>query len=246
MKNHMDVKDWQIWGKKPEQLITLEQRARGILPEMESTKQLVKIISESYRSNMSVLDVGCNAGHYLVGLKRLDPKINYTGFDAYESYINKAREIFSDDNVKFEVHDITSLNFPDSKYDIVFCCNVFLHLPDFRIALKNLLSVTKSTCIIRTLLGTSTTIVKLSYDEKFDENGNPTNYCYLNTWKLSTMVNFIQNLGWNVKIIDDEFNPNTLQTEFEKVKEKSGTRIFENHQVDSNIIFDWKWLKITK
>jgi len=239
--------EWQIWGKKPEQLATLADRAEGKLPEMESTKQLVKIISDIYQPNMQLLDVGCNTGHYLLGLHRLDSNINYTGSDAYESYINKAKEIFSNDNnVKFEVRDILSPNFSEEKYDLVFCCNVLLHLPDFRTAVKNLLSSTKKVCIIRTLLGTSTSIVKLAYTEEYDELGNPLNYCYLNTWKLEFVIDFIKKLGWNVEVIEDEFNPEILEKEYTEVKSGSGTRILNGKQVDSNIIFNWTWLKITK
>ena len=34
------------------------------LPEMESAKQLRTLIKKIYRKGMSILDVGCAAGHY--------------------------------------------------------------------------------------------------------------------------------------------------------------------------------------
>ena len=241
------MEDWQIWARKPEQLITLAQRAEGQLPEMESTKQLVKLVSEIYSPEMSLLDVGCNAGHYLIGLKRINANLDYTGTDSYESYINKAKEIFSSDtNAKFEVSDLTEKWDIKNKYDIVFCCNVLIHLPDFRIPIKNLLDSTKQVCIIRTLLDSATTIVKYAYTEEFDDDGSPTNYCYFNTWKLEFIVDYIKKLGWNVEVIEDEYNSEVLEKEYTNVKSESGTRILDGKQVDSNIILNWTWLKITK
>ena len=41
--------EWKQWAKRPEAEGTLVDRARGVLPEMESTKQLVDLISEIYQ-----------------------------------------------------------------------------------------------------------------------------------------------------------------------------------------------------
>lgn len=243
----MKYQDWQVWGKRPEQLITLEQRAEGNLPEMESTKQLVKIISEVYKPGMQILDVGCNTGHYLKGIRKIDDKLDYTGVDAYEHYINKAKEIFLNDKfAKFHTRDILEPLFPSQKFDIVYCCNVILHLPDFRIAMKNLLDVTKNVCIIRTLLGDNTTKVKFAYTQDYNDEGEPLDFCYFNTWKQEFFIDYIKKMGWNVEIIEDQFNPTILKDEFEKVKKNSGTNVINEKQVDGNIIFNWVWLIITK
>ena len=55
----MTYKEWQLWGKRPEgeERFNLE-RVKGNLPEMESTKKLVSLISEVYTPGMKVLDVG--------------------------------------------------------------------------------------------------------------------------------------------------------------------------------------------
>ncbi|MBA7689002.1 hypothetical protein ES703_97494 [subsurface metagenome] len=104
---------WQVWERQPEIESTLELRAKAELPEMESTKQLVKLISEVYRPGMRILDVGCNVGHYLHGLRRLDPKLCYVGVDAYPYYIEKAKAIFGeDDKTTFLVKDIMKPLFP--------------------------------------------------------------------------------------------------------------------------------------
>jgi len=245
----MNFKAWQQWGKRPREIeSSLTDRALNRLPEMESTKQLVRLISEVYKPNMRVLDVGCNVGHYLRGLRRIDPKLDYTGVDAYEQYITKAKEIFSDDSYSsFLVKDLFNPLFPNEVFDIVYCCNVLLHLPDFRIPVKNLLSVTKHFCFIRTLLGENTTIVKTAKPtNEFDDEGDPLDYTYQNTWNTDYFVEFIKNLGWKVQLIEDEFDPLALQKEYQSVKQEHGTNVISGKQVDGNIIFNWVWVKITK
>ena len=78
---------------------------------MESTKQLVDLISNVYADGMNILDVGCNVGHYLSGIRRKFPKLDYVGVDAYSNYIEKAKKSFiSNSHAKFEVKDIFQSN----------------------------------------------------------------------------------------------------------------------------------------
>jgi len=237
---------WQQWGRRPEIEWTLVDRGRGLLPEMECTKQLVRLVSEVYRTGIRVLDVGCNVGHYLRGLRRLDATLDYTGVDAYEHYIEQARGIFADDPyAHFDVRDVFEPLFPDNPFDIVFCCNVILHLPDFRLPVRNLLASTKEVCFIRTLLGDHTTIVKRAVAQDFDDEGNPLDFIYQNTWHSDYFVGFIRQLGWNVELISDEFDSSVLQREYKTVKRGKGTHIVDGRQADGNIIFNWIWAKIT-
>lgn len=77
MKN-LNVNNWKQWGKRPnDSERTLIERAKGNLSEMESTKQLVKLVSEIYEPGMRVLDVGCNTGHYLRGLRKISSNLDY-------------------------------------------------------------------------------------------------------------------------------------------------------------------------
>lgn len=250
MTNNTNYTDWQQWGKDPDSESRYNiERVKGNLSVMESTKQLVKLISSIYEPGMRVLDVGCNVGHYLTGLRKKFPNLDYTGVDAYDSYIKKAKQAFENDPyAKFEVKDIFEPLYPDEPIDIVFCCNVFQHLPDFRIPVTNLLNSTKKVCFIRTFLGDKTTIVKSSVTDDYDDEGNPLDFWYLNTWSKDYFIDFIGKLGWRVELIDDEFNSDAIQKEFESTKINEydkGTRIIGNMQVVENIICHWKWLKIT-
>lgn len=243
----MKYKPWEQWGLKPkEQESTLVDRSLNKLPEMESTKQLVRLVSETYQPGMKVLDVGCNVGHYLRGLRRINSHLDYTGVDAYEHYIKKAKEIFKEDQyARFEVRNLFEPIFQNNSFDIVFCCNVILHLPDFRTPVKNLLNVTKKVCLIRTLLGENTTIVKKAKTEKFDDAGKPLDFLFQNTWDKKYFIDFVEKLGWKVEVIPDEFEPSILQKEHQSLKKGEGTRILDGKQVDGNIIYNWTWVKIT-
>lgn len=240
------AKAWQVWQDSPEVEGTLVKRARNELPPMESTKQVAKIIKSIYKPGMRILDVGCNAGNYLRGLLPIDSSIRYTGVDAYKVYIDQAKEIYRNfPNAEFAVKDIFKPLYPKDPYDIVFCCNVILHLPDFRTPIKNLLQSTKKYCIIRTLVGPYNTIVKRAVGDDFDGNSEPKRFHYQNTYTESLLSKYIDNLGWRSQFIEDEFRPNILKKEFRTLKSGMGTDVIGGKQVDGNIVFDWKFIKIT-
>ena len=123
-----------------------------------------------------------------------------------------------------------------------------MHLPDFRKPVKNLLQSTKKVCFIRTLLGEYTNLVKSPTIDKYDEEGNPLDYWYLNTWKQDYFLEFIHKLGWNTEIIPDVFDPKPIQREYETVKNKTdvSTKMLGDVQVMENVVCNWTWVKITK
>lgn len=240
------AKSWQVWANSPEVEGTLVKRAKNELPLMESTKQVAKIIESIYHPGMRVLDVGCNAGHYLRGLLPIDPNIHYTGVDAYKVYINQAKKIYRHlPNVNFAVKDIFKPLYPKDPYDIVYCCNVILHLPDFRVPIKNLLQSSKKYCIIRTLVGPYNTIVKRAVGDDFGKNNEPKRFHYQNTYTESLLKKYTNSLGWQCEFIADEFNPKVLKQEFTALKSGSGTTVIDDKQVDGNIIFNWRFIKLT-
>jgi SAM-dependent methyltransferase len=245
----MNRQPWEIWADKPQVEGTLVDRARGKLPEMESTKQLVKLIATVYRPGMRVLDAGCNTGHYLVGLRRLDPQLDYTGIDAYASYISQAKEIFAKDpHAQFHVKSILEPLFPEQPFDITFTCNVLLHLPNFKLPVRNLLASTRHVCFVRTLLGERSTIVRRAAESglDFDANGNPVRYIHQNTYDRKVFGEYVHSLGWKAEFIPDEFDASVLAREHHDIKKGEGTRIVDGRQVDGNILFNWEWVKITR
>ncbi|HMH50532.1 MAG TPA: methyltransferase domain-containing protein [Candidatus Acidoferrum sp.] len=223
----------------------------GELPEMESTKQLVELVSAIYEPGMEVLDVGCAAGHYYHGLRRIDPDIRYHGVDATETYIDFARNHFHrQSHATFEVGDIYAL--PErfaAKFDIVFCCNVLLHLPSLAAPLRNLLMSAKKFCIIRTLVSDKTHLSKLLYSDTFDAGGEPTEFVFQNTYSYSLLDATIGSLGdYRVEYIDDKFDAQVINREFETYSaiQSAVTQVQNGVQIAGSKVFEWKWIKVTK
>jgi SAM-dependent methyltransferase len=244
----MKYDNWRIWEADPNVEGSLYKRATGELPEMESTKQLVELVKEVYKPEMKILDVGSGPGHYYRGLRRINPSINYTGLDATKPYIEFAKNTFKGTSAQFVVGDIFDIPDELGKFDIVTCCNVILHMPDFRIPIKNLLKSCKGYCFIRMLLSNHTFLHMFLYEDEFDEMNNPKKFVYQNTYSVNLIKNYINSLGdYSVQIIEDKFNPNVLDAEFHAVKKRDDvgtTRILNGLQVSGNLIFEWKWLKI--
>ena len=244
----MQADNWRVWEWEEDSELTLIRRAKGEFPEMECTKQLVKLVSGIYEPGMTLLDVGCGPGHYLRGLHRLDPQIAYYGVDATRKFIEAARQIYKDvPNARFEVGDVFDLQLPEHSFDIVTCNNVILHLPDFQAPIRNLLRVCKQYCFIRTLVSDRSYIVKLVHGDDFDEHGNPLRFIYQNTYSKKVLRSFIEARGsFDVHFIEDEFDPQPINREFTEIKKGRGTRCVAGMQLEGNIVSEWWFLKITR
>lgn len=229
--------DWRIWEINPEVEETLYKRATGELPEMETTKQLVSLVKEIYVSGMNILDVGCGPGHYYRALKRVDKYIRYVGLDATLLYIEFARKTFPESI--FHNLDIFAIPQSIGEFDIIFCCNLILHLPDFRKPLENMLNRCKKYCIIRTLVSNTNSMHKFYYDNEREK------FVYQNTYSYATIRNYLNFLPgkFEVEFVKDIFKPENIEV---KVGNKGGTQIIDGKQVVDNLIMDWGWIKITK
>ncbi len=242
--------NWRIWNKDDKVEMRTYLRATGELPEMESAKQLVEIMRPFYNNEMTVLDFGCAAGHYYNSVKRLNKDVKYTGADPTKKYIEFANTNFKGTSAKFKDADLFDDKNDLGLFDFVYCCNVILHLPDFRVPLRNLVSRTKKYCIIRTLISDTTLLAKYLYSDDFDANGNPTNFVYQNTYSEKLLKSFVQSLGnYKVSFIDDKFDLTQINQEhkdFDKTQQTGVTLVQDNKQIVGNLIFNWKWMLIEK
>jgi 2-polyprenyl-3-methyl-5-hydroxy-6-metoxy-1,4-benzoquinol methylase len=240
---------WRVWNNDDKVELRTYKRVTGDLPEMESTKQLVELVGSVYSPGMTVLDVGCAAGHYYNGLKRIDPELSYTGVDSTVKYIAFAKEHFKNNpHVRFFVGDIFKLDETVGQSDIVFCCNVILHLPDFRVPIKNLLEATKKFCFIRTLISGHTSLNKFLYTDEFDADNNPLNFVHQNTYSFDLLDSFIKAQGnFQVELIKDKFEVESINKEFDNFSDQQSavTRVVGDKQIAGNVVFEWQWLKIT-
>ncbi len=243
--------NWEIWEKNS----SIERSIKRIkkqLPEMEASKQLVKIVGKKYKKGDTILDFGCAAGHFYLGLKRIDKNIKYYGFDATKNYIKYAKNFFKNEkNAKFEVQSLFSMSKKYyNKFDIVFCSNVLHHIPSIDIPLKNLIKSAKKFCIIRTLVSENTHLSRFYYNDQTNSKGELNNFQLQNTYSYSLIRKKIKKVGnFKVSFIDDVFDGKKINKEFtkkEKRKYPGLTRYIDGLQIAGSKVFEFKWIIIKK
>jgi len=255
--------DWKLWPKCTSYGDLLFKRAKGELPEMESSKSLVKVMKNIFKSGMSILDVGCGAGHYYrTFLKTWSGNLEYYGVDATEYYIKLAKKAFGDMKDRFSVGDIYNLSFSDNSFDMVISCNLLLHLPSISKPINECIRVAKKYVIFRTLVGNSTYIIKqvrnknhgkehdVDPADELDNNGNPRIFNFFNIYSRDYITGCIKKAKKNCKVefIEDlNFNKKAIMKSHKKeYKGRMGTtRIVDDRQVVDDIICNWNFVKIT-
>ena len=253
-----NMNNYDIWKSNKCYGDNFFDRSTGKTEEMESSKAICKILQPFYRKRMTILDVGCGAGHYLRSLqKRLDPLVDYVGTDMTSYYIEKAKEAFPD--TLFFIDDIHNLKFEDGGFDIVICNNVICHLPSPpKKAISELLRVSSDYMIIRIPCSERNYIIKEVRDkgDKMEiklpknqsnlirDNGEPISWSYLNLYTVDYIKSIIMDNDINVEIdvVDDTYW-NHLNSKFDS---PTGTTVIEGKQVSGSIVLDWKFFVIKK
>ena len=243
-------KNWNIWENNSEIERSI-QRVKGILPEMESAKQLAQIVKKIYKKGDKILDFGCAAGHFYYSLKKVDKDIQYSGFDATKPYINFAKKHFKNNkNTNFDIQNIFFLPKKyHKKFDIVFCSNVLHHLPSIDLALKSLISSTKKYCIIRTLVSNNTHLSKFYHTDKMNKKNVLDSFQFQNTYSYNFIRKKILKYGrLKIQFIDDKYSGNKINKEYKKYKKRYPglTKFVNNIQISGSKVFEWKWIIIKK
>ena len=69
-------------------------------------------------NSKNCLEIGSGAGSNLFALRKVNPKINYTGVDLSAKAVNWATQIYGDPKTKFKVMDCLDLKFKNEKFEI--------------------------------------------------------------------------------------------------------------------------------
>ena len=239
------------------------KRATGELPEMECSKAVAAILSGYVKSEESILDVGCGAGHYYRSLKnKITVPFRYTGVDPYQILLDKARKAWeSETEVSFRLADIHSLPFEDDSFDYVMCNNVITHIPDIRKPLGELIRVASKRIIIRTPIYDKSYRIQLVYsndwwpytdvvpEDEFDENGQPRAFSYFDIHSQEFFTSVIKSHLPNANISytkDDNFDAENLNESANKEGMIQPTRVIDGMQVSGCIILPHHFVEITK
>ncbi len=253
--------NWKIWGAEDKYGELFYSRAISEMPEMECSKAVANIISQYIDKNNLILDVGCGAGHYLISLnKTLTTEFNYHGIDATLNYIELAQKAFANNQnflkkcqeINFNQDDIFALNLPENYADIVMCNNVLLHLPFIEKPLNELLRVAKKYLIIRTLIDEYAFRIKqVKKPEKYDKDGEPLNFNYLNIYSKDYFCSLIKkhNDVKDFKFVEDNYYDPFAFNEQENVRKKINldtTNLINGKQRIGSIIQPWHFIIIEK
>jgi hypothetical protein len=152
--------------------------------------------------------------------------------------------------VNFEIQDVFNIDSHHrDAFDVVFCCNVLLHLPSINKPIENLLSSTTTYCLIRTLVSHKTHLSKYLYSDSFDSDGRPDNFVYENTYSYKYIEDIIMNHGGcTVEFIDDKFDSSAINEEFidyDSIQD-AVTKSVNGVQIAGSKVFEWKWIKVIK
>ncbi|OHB53063.1 MAG: methyltransferase, TIGR04290 family [Planctomycetes bacterium GWF2_41_51] len=104
-------------------------------------------------NEMTVLDIGCNAGFYSFELAKLGAKV--TAIDSNDHYLRQAKwgaeKLHLEKNITFKNMQLYDLINSDEKYDIIFFLGVFYHLRYPLLGLDIVVSRTNKFLIFQTL-----------------------------------------------------------------------------------------------
>ncbi len=103
------------------------------------------------RPGMRVLDFGCGPGTVSVGLAKAVEPGELHGIDMEESQIEAAKSVAEfqrQPNTHFQVADVANLPYEDGYFDVAYCHQVLMHIPDTAEALAEVKRVLKPGGII--------------------------------------------------------------------------------------------------
>jgi SAM-dependent methyltransferase len=208
----------------------MRRRATGEEDEMAQVKQLMKLLPPHYSPGMSVLDVGCGAGHFLRSLRSMDPDILYQGVDINREYIGIAGEVFANcPNASFKTMPVSRIAYFDSKsFDLSINYMVLPFIHDYKSAVREQMRVTKRTMFLRLMLGDHTCIIKRY---KWGDS----DFIYYNIYSQKEFVNFCRlNGARDIVVYGDDFSLD--------IPYSNSWDTYTHHglQVSGNIVLDWK------
>ncbi len=110
-----------------------------------------KILKLLYGKNGSLLDAGCGEGHLLKQIEKANPSLELYGIDITENAVKNAKKKVP--NAVIEQGNLLEMDkkFGKEYFDIVVCSEVLEHVSQYKLVIKNLENVLKTSgCLIVT------------------------------------------------------------------------------------------------
>jgi len=95
------------------------------------------------KGNETILEVGCGRGFYEQFIPYLHPLVRMIAIDRNDAYLDRAKIVNTNKNVRFHIDDAMNLSFNKSSFDSLISTEVLEHLPDDERALREFHRVLK-------------------------------------------------------------------------------------------------------
>ena len=108
---------------------------------------LISILKKVDTNSFTLLDAACASGYYHEVIKTLDSRnIEYHGCDYSEEMVKTAKAHYPE--IDFQVQDLTSLAYADSRFDVVLMSGVLEHIPSYEKCIHEVCRIAKRNVIV--------------------------------------------------------------------------------------------------
>ena len=190
--------DWHLTTQNKDYLDLSIKRLNE--PALIWVSQFTDIINSKIKSFdkpiLRINDIGCNVGHFYRNVNEIKSKVNYTGFDISQTYLDIAHNHFQEAN--FILEDVGSSNFNKNIYncDISIISATLEHIEDFEVFLENIFESTNDLVLIRTFVGNE------SRKDYCLKPGATQSYL-IRQFQLAELKHKSFNSSWNCEEIED-------------------------------------------
>lgn len=143
----MDLHEyWKQRGKKFD--MELEKQSFCVKSVMRNQeKNIIKILRKNRWKK--ILEVGCGSGRLTKKIAELPEIEKFVAMDISPDLIESAKKHTSGRNIEFQCIDLQNYN-PKEKFDLVFSCEVMMHIPhqEIKNIISNIVSFSKQKVIL--------------------------------------------------------------------------------------------------
>lgn len=195
------VRPRSIWDHSKYFVELCVGRASGEAPEMDAVRQAVELLAPLLEPGMSVLDVGCAAGHLQRSLDRLG--VEYHGIDLLSRAVEIGRLLAEERGLpasSFRAIPLEEL--PTSEhYDAVVSLSTLAFFPAFELPLEAMARAADRWLVVRASFGDQTEMRYLP--DVLLEEGFQTQRAYMNVYSKRDVEVFLEREGFRVEWLED-------------------------------------------
>ena len=265
----MDYLDQQVFRQYGDVNV---QRLMGKRVEKESSKAAATRLKGFVKPGARIADIGCSSGHLSRTLLReFGPDLLYTGIDIDAHALELGRQATTQiagprlGSYSFAEAPADDLPFQNDSFDVTISMNLLEHVDDPRPALGEMLRVTRSFLLIRTLVASHTYIIKEarvgqrwreladrghSIPEagfELDDRGDLQAFVYHNVWGEQLLLNSLQR-GAGVRSVefelDTDFDSEAINADTLSSGLPGATRVIDGRQVEGPLLPPHTWIKV--